>query len=284
MMRVSVGQLGMRLLRVLPLPLRRRVLYLRWQRRPLRLRDPQLFSEKVNWRIVHDRRPVLAETCDKLAIKEMVSTSPVAVEIAPTLWVGEDVRELADCDLPDHWVLKPNHRSGLVHFGTGPADVAALARITEGWLDDMQTVWFGEWAYGRARRLLLCEERVGPPTRPPEDYKFFCFAGHVEIVQVDWDRFGRHTRRFYEPRWTPLPNMCQYPLASVTPPPPDLERMIQVARTISVPFDFVRVDLYDVGGRVYFGELTPYPGSGLERFVPRDLDGRLGSHWRLPTI
>ena len=115
--------------------LHRRVRYLLIHGRPLRLRRPRAFTEKVNWRCLHDRREVLVATCDKLAMKQWAAErGGPDLRIPRTLWSGTDLGELADVDLPDRWVLKPNHRSGLVLFGAGPADVPALRAATRGWL------------------------------------------------------------------------------------------------------------------------------------------------------
>ena len=277
-------QAAVRSLSRLPLRARRRVLYLRFQHRFAHLENPQRFSEKINWRIVNDRRPLLAESCDKLAMKAIAARSGADVKIPTTRWFGVDVGELADVDLPERWVLKPNHRSGLVYFGTGRPDVAELRRLTASWWDDMQSAWFGEWAYAQARRLLLVEDRIGAGETPPEDYKFFCFHGEPVVVQVDSDRFGDHARAFYDPQWRPLDTWNEYPIAAPIPAPQHLNEMLSATSAIGADFDHIRVDLYDAPEGVYFGEITPYAGSGLERFKPADLDIKLGERWHLPAL
>ncbi len=102
----------------LPPLVRREIWYVQKYRRLGHLRRPVLFSEKVNWRILYDRRPLLAWTCDKLRMKEEAIRHGVAVP--QTYWSGHDLRELVDVQLPERWVLKPNHRSEIVHFGGGP--------------------------------------------------------------------------------------------------------------------------------------------------------------------
>ena len=128
--------------------------------------------------------------------------------------------------------------------------------------------------------MLLVEEFLGADLA---DYKFLVFGGRVGIVQVDTGRSGRrHQRRLYTPDWRPLdvvePHMAAAP---VTPPPVGLPVMTRVAEELGREFDFIRVDLYDVDGTVWFGELTPYPGGGLDPFDP-GLDRELGARWVLP--
>lgn len=266
----------------LPLPSRRRLLYLRHQRRFARLNAPRTFSEKVNWRIVHDRRPLIGRTCDKLAVKD--EAARLGLRAPRTLWSGLDVRDLRRMSLPSRWVLKPNHRSGLVHFGGPSDDVESLAELTRGWLEPVEGELLGEWAYTQARRCLLVEEMLGDGTTVPPDYRFYVFSGSVFCIQVETARQTVHRRRFYTPDWEPLDVQARYPLADVQPPPGNLPQMMSAARQLGADFDFIRVDLYEVNGEVHLGELTPYPAGGLARIHPRSFDFELGDAWTLPDL
>lgn len=268
----------------LPAGSSRRALFIYFNRRLPHFRDPVTFNEKVNWRILNDRRPLLEWTCDKLAMKEGARTIP-GLRMPRTLWVGSSVRELEDAELPEHWVLKPNHRTGIVYFGHGRPDITSLATITSTWLRSAEFEDLHEWAYSKARPILLAEELLGVPGSPPPDYKFFVFAGQVAAVQVDVGRHSVHQRRIYLPDWAPLEiSSGNYPLAPIEPPPENLEGMLAIAREIGRPFDFIRVDLYSIDGVTVFGEVTPYAGSGLDRFVPGSFDAELGARWELPYV
>lgn len=142
-----------------PVGLRRRRWYRKKFGRRLDTRAPRTFTDKVNWRILKDRRPLLLGTCDKLWMKEHASAvAPGLVRVPRTYWSGTDLAELASVDLPARWVLKPNHGCKLVHLGEGTPDVQALRALTTGWLEQDLAARTGEWAYGTARRLLLVEE------------------------------------------------------------------------------------------------------------------------------
>ena len=264
----------------LPLPAKRAVLYRRAHGR-LPRRPPRTFTEKVNWRVTHDRRPLIGVLGDKLAMKTHAAAVCPSLRIPDTFWSGTDVASFAAADLPAKWVLKPNHGTGRVHIATGRPDLADLRRITTGWLDEPLYRERGEWVYSQARRLLLAEEFLGSGA-PPVDFKFLVFGGRVRLVQVDTGRFGDHRRRLYTPDWTPVDVVEDVAAGPVTPPPASLPRMIDVASQLGAAFDFVRVDLYDVDGEVWFSELTPYPGGGLDRFDPA-LDELLGGWWQLPS-
>jgi hypothetical protein len=208
------------------------------------------------------------------------------VRIPRTLWSGTDVTELENINLPEHWVLKPNHRSGLVFFGHGQPDISVLQKVVQSWLRPVEGADLHEWAYLKSRPLLLAEEFLGATGSPPSDYKFYVFAGKVAAIEVHTDRFANHRLRWYLPDWTPLEvTYGSFQLSPAEPTPPgNFEKMIAIASDLGRSFDFIRVDLYSVDGEVFFGELTPYPASGLERFVPASFDNELGTKWELPTL
>jgi hypothetical protein len=243
-------------------------------------KNPRTFSEKVNWRILNDRRAELAWTGDKLEMKERAAA--VGVRSPETYWQGEHVSTLAGVALPDHWVLKPNHRSSLIHFGEGDPDIEQLDRLTIGWTDETQSKVLGEWAYSQARPLLLVEEQL-EPGGTPLDYKVFVMGGRAEIIQVDVDRFGDHRRNVYTTTWEPVETQYLHPRGDPVPAPPKLAEMVSAAERIAGDLDFLRVDLYNMAGEIYLGEVAAYPGSGLERHRPYAYDVLLGSRWRLPS-
>jgi TupA-like ATPgrasp len=268
----------------MPVPARRRALFTLSNARLPHFSNPKSFNDKINWRILNDRRPLLEWTCDKIAMKERASHVP-DLQIAKILWAGTDLRTLASAELPKHWVLKPNHRSGLVYFGAGKPEIAQLEQRTAGWLRTSDYDKLGEWAYSRARPLLLAEELIGTPGLPPTDYKFFVFDGEVAAIQVDVDRHSSHQRRIYLPDWSPLEvRSAGHALPPVQPEPERLHRMLAIARELGSEFDFIRIDLYNVSGSIFFGEFTPYAGSGFDRFVPASFDLDLGRRWRLPDL
>jgi len=269
----------------LPAGLERRLLFGYYNRKLPHFGRPVTFSDKVNWRILHDRRPLLEWTCDKLAMKEHARLAGLdGLHVPHTIWSGPDLGDLRAADLPEHWVLKPNHRSGLVHFGHGQANVEELSAVTATWLDTFESDTMHEWAYAMARPGFLVEELLGPPGSPPPDYKIFVFDGEPEIIEMV-NRYDGNQQRLYRADWTPLEVLYgPQGIAPVAPPPPNLGPMLTIAKKLARPFDFMRVDLYDVDGSIVFGELTPYPCGGLERFRPASFDRELGEKWQLPIV
>ncbi|MGA9919802.1 MAG: ATP-grasp fold amidoligase family protein, partial [Candidatus Dormiibacterota bacterium] len=178
----------------LPEPLGRRIIFLLIQHQIPHFTHPVSFSEKINWRLLNDRREVIRTSCDKLVTKDKAKALGYAVP--DTVWVGTDVRELGSLRLPTHWVLKPNHGSGLTYFGAGQViDMAQLEADTAGWIEQARHAQRGEWAYSHAKQVLLVEEMLEDGGGPPPDYKFFVFDGKPVVACKDESRFSRHTRR-----------------------------------------------------------------------------------------
>ena len=109
------------------------------------------------------------------------------------------------------------------------------------------------------------------------DYKFFCFQGKPYCVQVDSDRFIGHRQNYYDMEWQSLGVHCSYPEGDLKPKPKNFEEMKMVAAKLSEDFPHVRVDLYNIDGKIVFGELTFYPSSGYGHFHPDSFDFELGA-------
>jgi hypothetical protein len=124
---------------------------------------------------------------------------------------------------------------------------------------------------------------VGPDGGIPDDYKFFVYHGACVFIQVDSGRFGRRTQDFFRPDWQHIPLSAGPPWAQPVPPRPALlTDMIKLAEILGADTDFVRVDLYDVDGRIVFGELTSFPAGGDSPFDPESFDEEFGRPWTVP--
>jgi hypothetical protein len=278
--RPSVGD---RVWHRVPLTLRRHWWFRREHHRWLPLHRPTTFAEKMSWRIVYDRRRLLDRTCDKLAMKDAARArcADLPIRVPETYWTGTDVAELAGVELPQHWVLKANHRCKVVAFGSGTPDVARLREQTRGWLDERNWSILGEWAYRMARRAIVAEELIGRPGEPPTEYLVFVFDGVPQLVQVLDGGFDVVTQRSYTVAWEPFAYMRRLPLGPVRPAPSELPLLLAVAARLGQGFDFIRVDLYVAAGEVWFGELTPYSHGGNVPGPP-EFDKLIGSFWQLP--
>ena len=250
------------------------------------LSSPNTLTEKVLHRMLFDRRPILATFADKLAVRGYVERRLAGKEHLSTIYgVFARADDLYSFGFPSRFALKANHGSGwnYIHHG-GPCNRVRLAQLSRRWLNANYGRFKGEWAYNDIQPKVFCEEHLGTGDHVPVDYKFFCYSGTARFIQADFDRLSSHKRDVYDCDWNRFDVQYHYP------PQPDpqharqnLDRMISIAERLSEGIDFVRVDLYDLGDRVIFGELTNYPGGLTARFDPPEWDARFGSYWRLPA-
>jgi len=177
------------------------------------------------------------------------------------------------------FVVKARHGCNQIAIVRDP-DVAnwdAIRASADGWVKRRYGFWLDEWLYSRVERGIIVEPYVGVGDVLPIDYKFYVFGGRVEFIQVHLDRATRHHWILLDRDWNRMPG-C---LHSGTPVAPSrIAELIAAAEALGADFDFVRVDLYQPGDHPLFGEMTFYPGSGLDPFDPPELDAMIGERWR----
>ncbi len=259
-----------------------------------RTRNPSTFREKVRYKMLRDHRALVVTFADKVAVRDYVA-SAIGEQILPRAYaIVDDPGALHDVSLPDGYVVKPTHGSGaaIVVSDRAPREARLLSehgswayshvrpesapredvvRIAWGWV--VQLYGRGpnrEWVYGRIARRVIVEEMLASADGAiPDDYKFFVFHGKCAFVEVDTGRYGRRTQDFFQTDWQHVPLSGGPPWADPEPAKPArLSEMIAIAERLGADTDFVRVDLYDVNGRVVFGELTSFPAGGDSPFDP----------------
>jgi hypothetical protein len=249
------------------------------------LDDPVTFNEKVLWRILNDRSPLLPQVTDKVTVRRFVASRVGEDYFTRRYAVVERAAELDWRALPRSFVIKPNHGSGWTRIvrDKSTADPLEILVAAQSWLRANYYRKGREWAYRNIQPRLIVEGLLLEDGQIPRDYKLFCFHGEPLVIQVTSGRFTHHTRTLYDTAWRRLPFELLYPAGPDILRPKGLPEMLRVARALSQPFDFLRVDLYHIDGRVYFGELTCYPGNGTEPFRPAGFDAELGAWWHLPA-
>jgi hypothetical protein len=182
-------------------------------------------------------------------------------------------------ELPEDFVVKSNHASGQVILVHGVPDRDAIIKQIGIWLGT-NIYWVAREAqYLPIKPRILIEEFLHTPDRqPPLDYRFWCFDGNVELVQVD--SHDHSINQYFDVNWRPA-GVATRPDAKAFAggAPPRFEEMLELASLLSRGFGFVRVDLYNIDGRIYFGEMTFTPGGGGFRLIPPEWDERLGAKW-----
>lgn len=248
---------------------------------------PRTFNEKVQYKLMFDRRPVVRTYSDKLAVRSYVRRRDPTLALPLLLGVFDRVSDLLDRTPAPPWVMKASHGSGMVLLSCPPAcpTPAEISRRAYSWLATDYALKYWEWQYHRLPRRVMFEEFLGgAPRAAPPDYKFYVIHQRVRMITVDQDRFTNHTRTGFQPDWTEIPSQIgDTPRPSRPPEPPaHLPTMCEHAATLAGESDFVRVDLYLVHGEVYFGELTHSPSAGGIEFEDPSVDEQLGAYWQLP--
>ena len=250
--------------------------------------NPQTFNEKLQWLKVYDRNPEYCRMVDKYEVKKYVADLIGEEYIISTLGVWDSFDDIDFDQLPDKFVLKCTHDSGSVVICQNKSsfDVDKAREKLEKKLKRNMFWWGREWPYKNVKPRILAEQFMEDDSGELRDYKFMCFNGEVRCSFTCTDRFsgkGLHVT-FFDKDWNVMPFERSYPsVKEGVPKPLNYEKMLVLAEKLSADIPFVRVDFYEVGGQIYFGELTFFPGNGMEAFQPEEWDYRLGEWIDLPN-
>lgn len=241
---------------------------------------PKTLSEKIQRRKLFDRDPRLPLRADKIAVKDFVREKLGEDWITPTLWYGTLLPPQPDWPIP--FVLKASHGSGMNLFVRSADDWKKAHEIARKWLaEPYYASWGGEWLYSQIEPRLLIEPFIGELAALPIDYKLWTFHGRVEFIQVDTDREHDHKRTMFSRDWQRLPFTTGYPMDErKIRRPASLKGMIAAAEIICEDIFLVRTDFYELKSGPRFGEMTFYPGSGCERFLPEEYNRKIGKKLR----
>jgi hypothetical protein len=258
------------------------------QRRIPNLAEPKTFNEKIQWLKLNYRDPLLVQCADKLRVRDYVRSAIPGDILIPLLGVYDSPADIPFEELPERFVIKATHGSGwnILCRAKVTFDAADATRRMDDWMKANFYDVGREWAYKDVPPRIICEAFISlPGGEPPPDYKIFCFHGEPAYIQVDYGRFTNHTRNIYDLNWNQLPFQLEYPNEpNPTPAPQILDELITTAKALALPFPFVRVDMYALEGKLYFGELTFYPEKGVGRFSPRKYDLAFGQHFEIDRI
>ncbi len=260
----------------------------------LNLHNPKRYTEKIQLYKMHYRNPELFECVDKYEVRKFVKKKGLGEILNELYGVYDDANEINFSELPNKFVIKTTDGSGgqniLVCEDKTNLDISRTIENVNSWLDKKSINAGREWAYtGIRKSRVIVEKYLENPTQPKagiQDYKFFCFSGKPYIICVDSDRFIKHKRNIYDSDWNKLDvQFNDYPLVDIIDKRPDnWKEMLTVVEKMSEDFPFVRVDLYNICGRIYFGELTFYPSSGYCKFVPDNFDFILGNQFDISSF
>lgn len=252
--------------------------------------EPTTFNEKLQWLKLNDRNDIYTMLVDKYRVKDFVREKLGEDYIVPTIAAYDDPDEINMDNLPERFVLKWNHDSGSViickdkrHFDLNMAQ-KTLAKC----MDGSKGYWYGrEWPYKNIQKKLIAEQYLPLDDNGDlVDYKLMCFNGKVRCIFTCTGRRSEEGLKvtFFDLDWNKLPFTRNHPAEKgPVPKPKSLNKMVEAAEVLAHDLTFARIDFYEIDEKPLFGEVTLYPGSGLEPFQPKEWDKVLGDWIKLPN-
>lgn len=244
------------------------------------LASPVTFNEKLQWLKLNDRTPLHTICADKLAVREIIKKEIGEQHLIPLLLATDNIADLTADNLPEApFVIKTNHDSGNVFIVTdkNTVDYEHIQQKLKYSLRHNYYHTSREWQYKNIKPTIIVERLISDQHgEVPKDYKIHCINGEPEFIQVDSDRFKTHRRTIYDTQWNEQSYAYKYQSLSGIERPKHLDKMLELARKLAKPFPFARIDFYDTGKELYFGEITFHPESGFGAFIPHKWDEILG--------
>ncbi len=252
--------------------------------------SPKTFYEKINWMKLHYRDAIMPIVSDKYLVHEYLSKKGYGGLLNKIIGVWDDVADFDEKKLPSRFVLKATHASGngwsLIVKDKDKISWHPFKKVMKQWLKQKIDWMGGEWHYAEMTPRIICEEYLEDETGELRDYKFHCFNGTPKYVNVCIGRFTKHKQFLcFDKDWRLLP--FTYDALHIDPElkiqkPKNLDQMYKLAEELSQDFPYVRVDFYNVNGKIYFGEMTFFDFSGFNSPYTAEAQKVIGDWFTLP--
>lgn len=258
--------------------------------RRLNLEHPIYLNDKLQWLKFNYRFPLQTIVSDKYRVREYVESIIGSEYLIPLIGVWNNFNEIDFEKLPEQFVLKCNHDSGGLAICKNKKTFnkkEAKKKIERSLKNNF--FWIGrEYQYRNIIPKIICEKFISENGNVPEDYKIYCFNGKPDAILVCKGRFSEGSHKaeyyYYDHNWNYLPynkgdsvennpNILK---------PKNLEEMLEIAKKLSKDFIFARIDLYNIDGKIYFGEITLSPNSGFDPDITLETDKLFGDKLQIP--
>ncbi len=254
----------------------------------LNLSEPKYFDEKVWWLKLNNRDPLLTVCSDKYAVRDYVKKCGLENILIPQFGVYDNAKNIPFNELKEEVIIKCTGGSGenFIFSPNANVDKKMIIRRMNYALKQNPYIYSREWNYKNIEQKIIVERLIRDKNgKLPLDYKFMCFGGEprllfLDIGLLDENNIYNHNypRNIYDMNFNLMPfKETRDNYDGEVKKPENFEEMIEIAKKLSQPFPFCRVDLYNVDGKVYFGEITFYHGGGCNDIQPEEWDLRLGS-------
>ena len=254
----------------------------------LNIENPKRFTEKIQWRKIYDNSFVYSILSDKYLVRKWIQYKIGDTYLIPLLGVWDNVEEIEFSSLPNSFVLKTNNGCATNIIVKDRQEFNQREAITNLKIWLKEPFWFNygfEMHYSRIVPKIISEKYMKPDNGKNDlsDYKFYCFKGVPKYCQIIQNRTQGETIDFFDMEWNLQEFVGMNPKgknSDVFPTKPsNFDEMVNVASILACGFEFVRVDMYEINNKVYFGEMTFTPGSGIGKFNPEQWDKKLGDLW-----
>lgn len=252
------------------------------------LKNPKTLNEKLNYYKLHYKNPLMVQCVDKIAVDEYVKSKGLGDILIPKYAIWNNFEEIDISNLPNQFVIKTNADSGgvLPVYDKSKFKMEDLNNIKKSFGKNYSK-YNKEWPYGEVKQKIFAEQYLKDNEHAvPYDYKFFCFDGKVEYLMICTERETEVKIDFFdkECNWIDVERYHHNNNNNRPTKPVLFDKMKEIAEKLSTDFPEVRVDLYEVNGKIYFGELTFYGGSGLEKCRTFEQDILLGEPFNIESI
>ena len=258
--------------------------------RKLNTNNPTTLNEKLQWLKFNYRFPLQSIVSDKLLVRDYVKDKIGEKYLIPLLGCWGKYDDIDFSQLPEQFVLKCNHDSGGLVVCTNKEKinhVKSKNKIEKSLKNNF--FYIGrEYQYRNIKPRIICEKFISDNGNVPMDYKIYCFNGKPDVTLVCKDRFSKNTHRasylYYDQEWKFIPlnkGDDKIPDPQI-PKPRNFDKMLEIARVLSEDFVFARIDLYNIDGRIYFGEITWSPNSGFDADITYETDLMFGKKLKIP--
>ena len=253
----------------------------------LNLNNPTTFNEKIQWLKLYYKDKDYARFVDKYTVRKFVAERIGENHLIPLVGVYDNVEDIEYEELPDEFVVKCTHDSGSVILCNSKQDLMKNTSKLKSALKRKYYLSSRDYSYKGIKPRIIIEHRLKNNGRGLRDYKFYCFDGAPRYLYISEGLENHSTAHisFYDidMRVAPFRRSDYCPLDYQPAKPRKYDEMIEIAKKLSEGFIFVRVDMYEVDGNIYFSEMTFAPCGGYMPFEPKTYDKILGSHIILPN-
>ena len=247
-------------------------------------RNPKSLNEKTNWIKIYYNNPLQKRCVDKYEFKKYIESVLGKEYVIPLLGVYDNVEDIDFDKLPNQFVIKSTVWGG----GAGLEIVKDKRKLDIDFVKYKFTRFLQKWRtvyysyipnmYEDLEPRIIIEEYMPIREGKALEYKMFCFHGEMKFCLIECDYFGlRPKRAFYDKQFREMPfKIGDLPKTKLNKKPNTYDKIVELAEKLAVPFPFVRIDFYDINGKIYLGEFTFNSGGGFSKYKPDEWDYKLG--------